>query len=124
MDPQRLHKDTSRPHPRVQRSDGILKDCLNPQPESSKVLPLQACDVLAIKPDVPGGRTNQAQDAAAQGGLPGTALPHQAERLPFTNVETHVIHGMDGGASQETFAGGEVFRQVLDSEEAQALTFS
>jgi hypothetical protein len=124
MDPQGLHKHTPRPHPRVQRSNGILKDGLNPQSESSKVGPLQARDVLAIKPDVSGGRTNQAKDAAAQSGLARTALPDEAERLPFPDVETHIIHGMDGSAPEETFASREVFREVLDSDKAQPLTFS
>src|SRR6266545_3194498 len=71
-----------------------------------------------IEPTVIRG-LDEAQDAAACGGLAAARLADQAERLPAQDLERHVVHGMDPRhlSGEESAADWEVLLEVLDSEQ-------
>src|SRR5439155_18255854 len=76
-------------------------------------------DVLVAEPHLARGRLDEAEDAAAGGGLAAPRLPHQAQRLSLDDLEGHVIHGVHARdlPGEETAADGEVLLEVLDSQE-------
>src|SRR5579884_4362385 len=60
--------------PRVEGSERLLEDQLQAVSETAQLLLGQRGDVLSVEPHPPGGRLDQAQDAAADSGLPRAAL--------------------------------------------------
>ena len=55
-----------------------------------------AVDLLALVQDLAAGSGQDAHDGTADGGLAGTGLAHQAERLALVDLEIGAVHGAVG----------------------------
>src|SRR6202035_625602 len=78
-----------------------------------ELLAPQLGEVDAFEEDVPGGHWQQLGDQASQRRLAATRLADQTNRLARVDLETHVLHRLDGGAQP----GREVFDHLLDAQE-------
>src|ERR1035437_8136713 len=90
LDP--LANGAAHAHSRIERGVWILEDDLHPAAEPAERLPLQREHVRAVKRHASGGRLDQAQDRAADRGLPAPGLTDERERFAARDVEADVVH--------------------------------
>ena len=94
MDVERFLKDASHVVPRVQGGVRILEDHLRPPPERAEFRGAHREDILPGEADVPGGRFDEAEEAASRRRLAGAGFTDQAERLARVEREAHVLDGV------------------------------
>src|SRR5438132_11498640 len=83
------------PHPRVERTKGILEDDLHLTMHALGAEAVAARELLALKPDLAGGGWDQADQRASQGRFPAARLAHQADGFTRSDVEVHAVDGMN-----------------------------
>ena len=97
VDVQALADDVLHLFAGVQTGHGILEDHLHVRPEHLPRGAVQAAaDLLALETHAAGGGIIEADDAAADGGLAGAGLPHQAVGLAGIDVEGYPVDSLDG----------------------------
>ena len=101
MNDERLLDDLARPHARVQRRVGILKDDLHVAPRGAQPFGGEREHVLAVEPHRPARRFDQPEQAAAGRGLAAARLANQPERLALVDAEAHIVNGRHGRAVAE-----------------------
>src|SRR6266568_9688212 len=101
---------------RVQRGERLLKDELHPSPKPAQLVLLERGDVSPVELDSAGGWLDQAEEAAADGRLPGTAFADEAERLAPSDREGDIVDRCDELALLE----GKVLDERFDAEEVVA----
>src|SRR6266571_3065550 len=73
----------------------LLKDELHPSPKPAQLVLLERGDVSPVELDSAGGWLDQAEEAAADGRLPGTAFADEAERLAPSDREGDIVDRCD-----------------------------
>src|SRR5438094_4531477 len=101
---------------RIQRGKRLLKDELHPSPEPTQLVLLERGDVLPVELDSAGGRLEQAEEAAADGRLPGTAFADESERLAPADREGDIVDRCD----ELPLLQGKVLDQRFGAEELVA----
>src|SRR5205807_2043413 len=94
MDDQRFADDRADGHARVERSVGILEDDLHVAAQRAQRAAGQGGDVLAVEPDLAGGRLDQPQDAAPGGRFAATRFADEAQGLAGIDLEARPIDRM------------------------------
>ncbi len=113
MDDQPFLNDLTDGKARAETGIGVLKDNLHLAAKRSEFRPAFVLDRLAIKHNLPLGG-DQAQQRKTQRGLPGSAFPDNADRMPLFNVERNVIDGPDmiDSAPEQPFFYREINLQI------------
>ena len=119
VDDEGLADDRAHRHARVQRRVGVLEDDLHVSPEVAERPLVESRHVLTLEGDLARGRLDEAEDAAASGGLAAARLAHQPQRLALEDAERHVIDGVDARdlSGEEPTPDREVLLEVLDLEQ-------
>ena len=119
VDDEGLADDRAHRHAGVQRRVGVLEDDLHVAPQVAQRALVEGGDVLVLEPHLARGGLDEAEDAAAGGGLAAARLAHEAERLALQDLHGDVVHRVDAGdfAREEAPADGEVLLEILDSKE-------
>jgi hypothetical protein len=81
MDLQRLTDDRPDRHAGIQRSEGILKNVLDPAAKGSELLLGEGKDVLSLPEGLPGSRPDKFHERAADRCFTAAALPDKADDL-------------------------------------------
>src|SRR5436309_130162 len=102
--------------PRVQRGERLLEDELHPSPKPTQLVLLEQGDVSPVELDSAGGWLDQAEEAAADSRLPGTAFADEAERLAPSDREGDVVDRCD----ELPLLQGKVLDERFDAEELVA----
>ncbi len=103
MDRQGLGQHLAHRHPRVQGRVRVLEDHLNVPTSPQQPISVEAEDILAPEEDLAGGRLDQPQDRAPEGGLSGAGFSDEAEDLAPPDLEGDVVDRHDfrrGGAAE------------------------
>ena len=93
MNDERLLDDFTGAHTRIQRAIRILKYDLHVPPQDPEAGTRRREDVLTAKQDLASGGIEQAQHAAAGGGLAAAGLSDEPEGLPLLDLKTHIVYG-------------------------------
>ena len=109
-------------HARVERAVGILEDHLEAAPAAAQRRGLEASEILPFEPDLAGGRFDEPDGGASEGGLAATAFADEADRFARRDGQADVVDGAHevlGGTEQARF-NREMDFEVSDFEEAHA----
>src|SRR5947207_10001297 len=80
---------------RVQRRERILEDHLHPPAQRPQLVLAERGDVAPVEHDAAARRLVEAQDRAAERGLPATGLANQAEGLAAPDRERDPVDRLD-----------------------------
>jgi hypothetical protein len=122
VDDQRLGDDRPHGHARIQRRIRILKDDLHVPADAAQVAGVEVEHVLPFELDGAGGRLDEPEDAAPDGGLPRSRFAHEAERLASSDAEADAVDGFDVGddAPEDAALDGKVLLQIPHDHERLA----
>ena len=101
VDRQRFTEDRADGHARIERGERVLEHDLHLAPQGAQVVAAEAQHVLPVKDDLARGRLDQAQDAAAGGGLAAAGFADHSQRLAAIDRERHAVHRMDAPTSRD-----------------------
>ena len=105
-------------HARVERAHGVLEDDLQVATHLVALATvLEGGDVTAEDGDLAALGLSELHDLHERGGLAGTGLAHECERLALMDLEAHVVDGGDDAflaADEPLTLHGEGLDEVLD----------
>ncbi len=117
---ERLPHDRADGAPGIERGVRILEDNLGAAAQRPELRLREARDVLAAEPDLSRRGLDEAKHGAAERGLPGPRLPHQAERFLLPEREAHAVHRPEQASPPEPPAPAEVRAEVPSLEHGRA----
>jgi len=117
---QRLAHDGGDGHPGVEGREGVLEHHLEIPSRPAKLLASEGQQVLLPEQHLPGGYRQKPQHRPSGGGLAAARLAHEAQGLPFVQVEGNSVHRLHMGrnALQKPRPHGEMLLQVSDVKQA------
>ncbi len=119
MDFQPLCNRLANRHAWIQRSVRVLEDDLHVAAHFFQLPTAQLEDIRPIEKDLAGGRLDQAQHGAPDGGLSAARFAHQPNGLTLANGKADVIHRLHPGHHllQQAAADREILHQVFDLDQ-------
>src|SRR5262249_41261756 len=108
-----LADDARHAHAGIQRAVRILEDDLHRAPHGAQLAGTELEERASVEAHIAGGRLDQPQDQAAEGGLAATGLAHQPEGLPRGDLDGDVLDRPPDPtrAAEQPTPGGEVLAQ-------------
>jgi hypothetical protein len=106
---QRLLDQLEQAQPRVQRLRGFLEHQLQLAADLGGAHRAPPAHVPAAEQDGAGGRPDQAEDAAADGGFARARFADERHGLGLADIEGHIADGVGDGLT-----GAEIDRQILN----------
>jgi hypothetical protein len=121
---QRAAHDLAYALARVERGVGVLEDHLHLATQRAEIAAAHARDLAAVEPDRAGGRLQELEDRARQGGLSAAGLSDQAQRFAGRHREGDPVHGShraDLPVDQDSGLDREVLDEAVNLQEGLAI---
>src|SRR5262249_6171017 len=89
---------------RIERRERVLENDLQLPAVRPEFGLAEARDVMAVEPDGPSRRLDQAHDGAPHRGLAAARLADEPQRLAGADREAHAVHGVDDAGRGTQYA--------------------
>ena len=98
MNGERFDNDFADTHPRIERSEWILKHHVHLAALRAQFFPAELEKIASLKTEFAAVGLDQPQEHARQRGFPAAALADDGERFSPRDCETYAIHGGEARA--------------------------